>query len=387
MRLNRRQWIATAAGVALPIPARTAPAPTSRVAVARCHDYGPELYPAIRGLLDGLGGIGPLVRGKTVGVKVNLTGGPTSRVGAGLVGRGAYTHPHVIGVFTRLLGEAGATRIRILEGCFSSSDPLEEFMYEAGWDAHALLNAARNVEMENTNVIGRGGRYHRRMTPSKGLVFPGFDFNHAYDECDVIVSLAKLKEHATCGITLAMKNMFGATPTSIYGDFAGKDEPSEEARGGRGLVMHAGSRPPSASAPQEIDPAGPRADGWRIPRIVTDICAALPIHISLIDGIETLAGGEGPWVRSTRHVKPGILVAGLNPVSTDSVAASLMGFDPLAGHGQRPFEYCDSTLLIGEQQGLGTRDLNRIEIAGPKLADLRFDFRSATPGPWIRRQE
>ena len=42
--------------------------------------------------------------------------------------------------------------------------------------------------------------------------------------------MAKLKEHGTVGITLGMKNMFGATPITIYGDGAGKDEPSVRTR-------------------------------------------------------------------------------------------------------------------------------------------------------------
>jgi len=43
------------------------------------------------------------------------------------------------------------------------------------------------------------------------------------------VSIAKMKEHATAGITLAMKNCFGLTPCTIYGTGAGVDEPSLDA--------------------------------------------------------------------------------------------------------------------------------------------------------------
>ncbi|HNY42858.1 MAG TPA: DUF362 domain-containing protein, partial [Bryobacteraceae bacterium] len=106
--------------------------------------------------------------------------------------------------------------------------------------------------------------------------------------------------------------------------------------------------------------------------------------LSIIDGIEGMAGGEGGWVSAARHIKPGVLVAGLNPVSTDAVGAALMGFDPMAGHRQMPFEGCDSTLLLAEQQGLGTRDLGRVEIAGVSVAAARIDFRSFSPGPWRR---
>jgi len=40
-----------------------------------------------------------------------------------------------------------------------------------------------------------------------------------------------------------------------------------------------------------------------------------------------------------------------------------------------PFETCDSTLRLAEQLGVGTRDLNQIEVVGPPIAKARFNFR------------
>ena len=373
--LTRREWLAAAAGVLS--PASAGAAPTSPVAIARCPDYGTALPGVMRTMFDQIGGLSGLVRGKTVAIKINLTGSPRMRVGTVPAERGQYTHPAVIGTTVRLLGEAGAGRIRVVEGAFSSSEVLEEFMYDTGWDPSRLLNLAQRVELENTNVLGRGSRYHRLVVSGGGYLYDGFDFNHAYDECDVMVSLAKLKEHVTCGVTMSLKNMFGATPITIYGDHAGKDEPALEAQGGRGTIFHRGLRQPPRSAPQEKDTGAPREDTWRVPRIVTDICTARPIHLAIIDGIETLAGGEGPWCPGTRAVKPGLMIAGLNPVCTDAVGTALMGFDPMATRGAAPFERCDSTLELAENRGLGTRDLRRIEVIGGRIGDLAFDFRKS----------
>jgi uncharacterized protein (DUF362 family) len=74
-------------------------------------------------------------------------------------------------------------------------------------------------------------------------------------------------------------------------------------------------------------------------------------------------------------VRPGILVAGTNPVTTDAVSAAAMGFDPMADRGTAPFERCDSTLRLAEDVGIGTRDLKRIEVRGAAIRDVRFDFR------------
>jgi uncharacterized protein (DUF362 family) len=234
--------------------------------------------------------------------------------------------------------------------------------------------------MENTNILGKDKRYHRMMTRTGGYIFPGFDFNHSALECDVMVSIAKLKEHATCGITLAMKNMFGLTPITIYGDHAGKDEPASEARGGRGTIMHQGVRGPSKSAPQEINAMTPRNQFYRMPRIVVDVCDARPIDLSIIDGVYSMAGGEGPWNGRVWPVKPGVLVAGLNMVCTDAVGTALMGFDPMATRGAAPFERCDNTLELAEAKGLGTRDLKRIEVVGTPIREAALDFRKSRRG-------
>jgi uncharacterized protein (DUF362 family) len=232
------------------------------------------------------------------------------------------------------------------------------------------------VEFENTNGPGTGGSYARILCPN-GHIFPGYDVNRSYVDCDVFVSLAKMKEHHWFGATLSMKNCYGMTPLTIYGNHAGVDEPGAEATGTRVAVLHNGERPPSLSAPQEIDPSSPREGDYRIPRIVADVVSARPIDLAILDGVESMAGGEGPWYAEARHVSPGVLLAGRNPVATDAVGLGVMGFDPLAERGTAPFEGCDSFLAFAEELGLGTRRLEEIEVCGAALEDVRFDFRAA----------
>jgi uncharacterized protein (DUF362 family) len=175
-----------------------------------------------------------------------------------------------------------------------------------------------------------------------------------------------------------MKNCFGITPCTIYGDGAGEDEPTEVPQGGRGAVIHSGRRAPSKSALQEKDPTSPRDGGYRVPRVVADLVAARPIHLGIIDGIESMSGGEGPWNRGPlRRVSPGLLMAGTNSVTTDAVGTAVMGFDPMAVRGTIPFETCDSTLALAEELGVGTRDLKQIEVVGLPISEARFPFRAA----------
>lgn len=375
--LTRRDWLASsvAAAFASATPARAA-APTAPVAVARCGSYGPEVTTTLNRMFDQLGGLRRIVGGKTVAIKLNLTGGPEQRWNAMPNEETYWTHPAVIGGALHLMGLAGAKRIRLLESPWATIEPLEDFMLAANWEPRDFTSAAPRVEFENTNYLGSGKKYSRFNVPKGGHMFPAFDLNHSYEDCDVFVSIAKLKEHVTAGVTLSMKNCFGITPCTIYGDGAPVNEPGLIPRGGRGPI-HAGNRQPSKSSPGENDAKSPREGGYRVPRTVADLVAARPIHLAIVDGIRTINRGEGCWIPGTVPISPGVLIAGTNPVTTDAVCTAVMGFDPMADRGTAPFETCDSTLRLAEELGVGTRDLSRIEVAGAKITDVRFPFRGA----------
>ena len=383
-KINRRHFMAglgatASLGFIKPSPMRAA-APTAPVAIGKCSGYGEDFLATAEKLFDQLGGLGRLVKNKTVALKINLTGDVMQRLGYLPAGNTHWSHPRSIGATIHLLNKAGAKRILVVEGTMAWPESLEEFMFRAGWDPDMLLTAAPRVELINTNLPFKGSKpYTRFQVPHGGHLFPAYDLNTAYAECDVLISMNKIKEHATAGITLAMKNCFGITPCTIYGNQVPEDEPSPIPYAGRQDVMHAGSRQPPKSSPSEIDPQSPREGGYRIPRCVADLAAARPIHLSILDGIETMAGGEGPWNAGSRPCKPGILVAGTNCLTTDAVTMAVMGFDPMADRGTAPFETSDSTLRLAEELGVGTRDLNQIEVIGTSIKDAFFNFR-AVPG-------
>jgi uncharacterized protein (DUF362 family) len=373
--ITRRDILAGAAAAMM--EQRAKGAPVAPVAIQRCRTYGAGLEPTMRRLFDGIGGLGRIVNNKTVAIKVNLTGRPSQRLGHAPAELAHWTHPRVIGMAVHLMNEAGARRIRILESPWSTTEPLEEYMMEANWDPGLILNAGKKVEFENTNYLGNGKQYVRFQVPNGGHMFPAYDLNHSYADCDVFVSIAKMKEHATAGVTLSMKNCFGITPCTIYGDGAGEKEPGLVPVGGRGAVIHNGSRRPSLSAPQELYPESPRDGGYRVPRVVADLNAARPIDLAIIEGVESMAGGEGPWIRGTRRCSPGVIIAGTNAVCTDAVATAVLGFDPMAMRGTAPFEKCDNTMALAEQLGVGSRDLSKIEVAGAQIGDIRYEIRKA----------
>ena len=369
--MTRRELLSLASSAAL-LPAKEAPAPP--VSVARCPSYNEDLAAIMGGMFDQIGGLARLVQNKTVTIKLNLTGSPGLRFQGKPLGVTHYSHPKTIGAMLHLMGKAGAKRVRLVESCWGTAGPLEEYMLDSGWTVRQLKSAAPNVEFQNTNAIGPAKKYSRFKVPGGGLIFPAYDLNSAFEDTDVFVSMAKLKNHATCGVTLSMKNCFGNTPASIYGDDAGVDEPNEAPTKGRVKTCHLGERQPSKSSPSEISTASSREPEYRMPRITAELVAARPIDIAFIDGVETVTGGEGPWIRGIRYVQPGVLILGTNGVSTDAVATAMMGYDPRAAKGTAPFTKCDNTLLLAESMGVGSADLKRIEVRGVPIREARFAF-------------
>jgi uncharacterized protein (DUF362 family) len=371
--MTRREWLAMIS--AAPLLQGAPEAPAAPVAIGKCASYDEDVTANLAALFDQLGGIEKLVRNKTVTVKVNMTGSPGQRFQGKAPAITHYTHPKLLGAAAYLMGKAGAKRIRFVESAWATGGPLEEVMLDSGWNVRSLQSAAPGVEFENTNALGKGKKYSRFKVPGSPYMYPAYDLNHAYEDTDVYVSMAKLKNHATCGVTLSLKNVFGTIPASIYGDDAGADAPNESPTSGRLRVGHEGKRQPSKSAPQELHFGANHDPGYRVPHIVADLAAARPIDLQIIDGVESIAGGEGPWIRGLRTVKPGLLIAGLNPVCTDAVATAAMGYNPRAARGTAPFRTCDNTLALAEAHGIGTTDLKRIDVRGVPLevAIYRYD--------------
>lgn len=349
-----------------------APTPTFRtVAVVRCRSYGPEIKTALSQAFDLIGGIGSLVRGKTVSIKINLTGTNFQPFLGKPVGETYMTHESTAFALTALLFAQGAKRVRLLESTQSRSS-LESTLTLADWDVRKF-SALGPMEFENTRNLGSAKRYADLKVPNGGRLFSKLTVNHCYEETDVMVSLAKLKQHITAGITLSMKNLFGITPNSLYGEEAG----TEEATAGRGPI-HDPRDFNHIKLPGLIEGINSVDAGERVPMTVADICAARPIHLAVIDGVSTMSGGEGPWCQSSHRVAlqtPGLLIVGRNPVSADAVGTAVMGFaNPIAKRGTTPFEHCENHLQFAHQSALGTGNLADIEWVGLPLDQARHPF-------------
>lgn len=340
--------VATVTDPAQVAPLATVPAsvhPT--VAIAQAASYERVLVRRqVQNLFDGLGGLQDLVgSGARVAVKVNLTGGARRPPLPGVAPVDSFaTHPEVVRALCELLLDAGAGALTIVEAVY------EWDSYSAwGFEDMALTVNARLLDLNSP------GPYQDFISLPVGqdwLSFEAFTMNRVLAETDVFVSVAKMKCHAKCGVTHALKNLVGLVPAKAY-----ESQPGD---GGR-TAFHVQSNGSNA----------------RLPRIVVDLNRARPIHLALVDGIKTMEGGEGPWCQSGAPIAPGLLVAGRNAVATDAVTTALQGFDPTSDYPQAPFLHAANHLNLARASGLGTNRLDEIQIVGPAIADVRRPFRPA----------
>jgi len=412
--LSRRDWftLSSLAAGALTIKGAKADVvqpPMSPVSVAKVVAYDADLVAQFQLMFDQIGGIGQLVRGKTVAMKVNLSGASGTGRQVGLsAGQTSWVHPNIVGALTATFAKFGAKRVRILESTFRKryGTPLEDTLLNDGWDVKAIKTAAPIVEFEDTNGPGQAKQYSLLKVKSRPYIFDAFCFNHSYDDCDFFVSVGKMKNHEELGVTLSMKNLFGITPELLYGLRPKPDGAVVSPIGNfspwtRERVFHYGQVQPPEGVPQEMDPTSSRYEGWRMPRLLTDLCGARPIDLSVLDGVEAIIGGEGTGMPGTKHGKPGILVVGRNCVCTDAVAMATMGYNPRAGRHEAPFrlyknpkdhpadqlippgeyhQYADNTVMMGEAAGIGTADLTKIDVRGVPIKDVMWDYEAHWKG-------
>jgi uncharacterized protein (DUF362 family) len=364
-----------------PSPPSTNPTPPpatydATVAVTRAYNFG-DSQAAIEEGFSLIGGIRDLVHGKVVTIKVNLTG--YSAPVKGLPATETYaTHGETVRALVAVLVGNGARLVRIVE---SAPQPitLEAYAAQFGWDTGAI-KGTHPVEFENTRNLGRGSEYKPLAVPG-GTMFRYFLLNHSYADTDVYVSLSKMKNHMIAGVTLGLKNSFGITPNALYGT----DAPNENAEGNRGGMHERREGPTSLPGATGALEAADRY--MRVPNIVAEENAARPIHLSIVEAISTMSGGEGPWSEvgpgnhdpnavGLRVVKPGCLIIGRDPVATDAVAIKAMGYQDPLSESLPPFHFNRTNYLkiASEVYGLGTADLARIEVKGTPISQVATRF-------------
>jgi uncharacterized protein (DUF362 family) len=240
------------------------------VAILRADEYSKQLE---WDLMSGLRLFDLNVRGKAILLKPNLVDF--------LPGVPINTHPLLVTAAAECFRRLGAASVVVGEGPGHQRDT-ELVLSESGFlnllDERRIpfvdLNRDQLVKTKlRANYAGLGHMWLPRTVL----------------KTDFVVSMPKIKTHHWSGVTLSMKNMFGVVPGAKYG------WPKN--------ILH-----------------------WRgIEPSIVDICATVPIHFVIADGISAMEG-NGPLAGAPRAL--GAIVLSDDPVAADATCARLMGFAP-----------------------------------------------------------
>jgi len=272
------------------------------------------------GLLGGLEDIVP--PGSRVLVKPNFVFPPTGR---------GVTHPELIEAVVRLVVETAPREVLIGEG---SADvyTAQGFRFQS-MSRIAARYGARLLDLNLEEGI--------RTSVPTGLGREYIMVPRAVVESDILISLPVFKLWGGSPLSLSLKNLIGLYGARYYGH--NKD---------------------SRQRADDVDYALPgdmgREQGAHQPSVPASICAmnsVVKTHLAIIDGLEG-GDGEGNWIRLNT------LIAGRNPVATDTVACEMAG---VAASEHEVFRLCS-------EYGLGPCDMDQIEVVGEQLEDVAFDL-------------
>jgi len=241
-----------------------------RVSIVRAPSYSHELSDVIRRILCDHR---VAVAGKRILLKPNLVEFSADAP--------INTNPVLVSAVLDAFHSLGAASVTIAEGPGHRRMTLD--MAEgAGFFSAIPHFEDRFVDLNTADV--RRVALASPVSTLKELYLP-----HTVFDCDLLVSLPKMKTHHWAGATLAMKNLFGVVPGSVYG-------------WPKNILHWAG-----------------------IDESIVDLQALFPRQFAIVDGIEAMEG-NGPILGTPKHM--GVVVAGAHPPSVDATCCQIMRIDP-----------------------------------------------------------
>ncbi len=284
-----------------------------KVSIVKCENYEYDnVKNAIKKSLDLTGGLPKFVKpGNIVLLKVNAIIGFAPE-------RAATTHPAVVRAMAELVNEAGGIPlVGDSSGAFGFTGQSLEMcgIAKAARDAGAKLV---NFESTGTYPVNVNGKILRTINIAKPVI-----------DCDVLISMPKLKTHQLTKYTGAVKNFYGVIPGT-----------------GKAAIHQL--------APSEES----------LSQAVVDVYSALKPTLAVMDGI---VGMEGEGATNGTPIGSKVIMSSSDCVALDAVASEVIGF----------FHKDIMTTRFAHERGLGVGILDEIEVLGEKIKDVRLDFRKS----------
>jgi uncharacterized protein (DUF362 family) len=338
-QLTRRQFLKGGVYTALaasatrlnPLLADSGDGESYIVGIARVSD-GDIAY-AVEEAIDLLGGMAQVTQGRDrIMLKPNLVGDSPH----------ATTKLPVIRTLAELMKSAGK-EVLIGEGSAAASPfnvrsgttyrtrcaDILEGMQRHVFDQLGYTDLAQSLKIPLVNL--HCGEMATVPVPS-GFVFDELSLPIALTEIDLLCSVPMMKTHVLATVTLGLKNLIGVYPGSIYYSVRSWLHDCAWQAGSPGIAYE-----------------------------IVDMARVNKMGLTVVDG-STAMEGDGPTGGTL--VPMNLIIAGTNPLATDMVTASVMGFGP----SNIP------TLACAMEAGLGPQSLEQIEIRGAQVAEVRRRF-------------
>jgi uncharacterized protein (DUF362 family) len=260
------------------------------------------------------------------------------------------TNPEVVHALAALMKQAGK-EVSIGEGSAGASghitgpacyvkDPVKlDDLQQAVFDRLGYTKLADSLGVPLVNL--HTGEMVDVDVPG-GLAYQELTIHRSLTEIDMLCSVPMMKTHERASVSLGMKNLIGLYPGGTYGSIRSSIHNQATAAGSEGIAFE-----------------------------IVDMVRAIDNRLGLvvIDG-STAMEGNGPTAGLL--VSMNLIIAGTNPLATDMVAASVMGFEP---------DEIPHFVLAGSV-GLQPTSLDEIEVKGESISSVRRNFKRPEMNPW-----
>jgi uncharacterized protein (DUF362 family) len=278
---------------------------------------------AVEEAIDLLGGIGNVTKGiETILLKPNLVS-PDPR---------STTKPAVIRALARIMQQSGKN-VMIGEASAAAESfnvigndtyrtkkrDILDRMQKHVFDTLGYTELARSLHIPLINL--HSGDIVEVLLKD-GLAAKSVKIHKVLKDVDLVCSVPMMKTHTLATVTLAMKNLIGLYPGTVYYSVRSWLHDRAAERGSEGIAYE-----------------------------IIDMNRAVRTGLSVIDA-STAMEGNGPSDGSL--VKMGLIIAGTSPLAADIVGSRIMGFEP----DNIP------AINLACKAGIGLTDLQDIEIRG-----------------------
>ena len=289
----------------------------STVAISRCDDYEQEnVNVAVKRCLSLMGGVADLIKpGMKVLLKLNL-------LSAGLgPDKAVNTHPSVIRALVDILQKDYECKVYIGDSCGS-------LRTGSTYQAFRITQIDKIAEETGATIVNFDNDETLDITNNNGSIVKNFKIAKTVKTVDVVISVPKLKTHGLTRYTGAIKNMFGSIP---------------------------------ANGKKNIHLLAPKSRLMAI--ALVDVFEMVQPHITIMDAV---IGMEGNGPNAGDPKKVGLIISGYDGVALDTVASTIIGFDPMAV----------PIIKHAYERELGTADLKNINVVGEEISKVSVpDFK------------